>query len=138
MLRFSPRSGIFKLKADETFWTRQVVNYSIKSKGYFGKDKSKEEFLTKFWLLWWSKISGHFATSTNSTWSLMESHHLALGGCSTLHQQSTERNLGLSSFWGSIPLLLQLNFELLFLVYLIHIFRIWEHLVKAIKLHSED
>jgi hypothetical protein len=49
MLRFSPRSGIFELKADETFWTRQVANYSIKSKGYFGKDKSKEESLAKFW-----------------------------------------------------------------------------------------
>jgi hypothetical protein len=51
ILRFSHRSGIFELKADETFWTRQVVSYSIKSKGYFGKDKSKEEFLTKFWLV---------------------------------------------------------------------------------------
>jgi hypothetical protein len=49
MLQFSPRSGIFELKADETFWTRQVVDYSIKSKGYFGKDKSKEESLVKFW-----------------------------------------------------------------------------------------
>jgi hypothetical protein len=49
MLRFSPRFEIFELKADETFWTRQVVDYSIKSKGYFGKDKSKEESLVKFW-----------------------------------------------------------------------------------------
>jgi hypothetical protein len=70
--------------------------------------------------------------------SLLESHHLALGGCSTLHQQSTERNLGLTSFWGSIPLLLQLNFELLFLVYLILVFRILELLCNAIKLRIED
>jgi hypothetical protein len=82
--------------------------------------------------------SGHLATSTNSTWSLFESYHLALGGCSTLHQQSTERNLGLASFWGSIPLLLQLNFELLCLVYLILVFRILELLCNAIKLRIED
>jgi hypothetical protein len=49
ILRFSPRSEIFKSKVNETFWTRQVVDYSIKSKGYFGKDKSKEESLVKFW-----------------------------------------------------------------------------------------
>jgi len=49
MLRFSPRFEIFELKADETVGTRQVVDYSIKSKGYFGKDKSKEESLVKFW-----------------------------------------------------------------------------------------
>jgi hypothetical protein len=49
MLQFLPRFGNFKLKADETFWTRQVVDYSTKSKGYFGKDKSKEESLVKFW-----------------------------------------------------------------------------------------
>jgi hypothetical protein len=49
ILQFSPRSRIFELKADETFFTRQVVDYSIKSKGYFGKDKSKEESLVKFW-----------------------------------------------------------------------------------------
>jgi hypothetical protein len=48
MLRFSPRFEIFELKADETFWTRQVADYSIKSKGYFGKDKSKEESLVSF------------------------------------------------------------------------------------------
>jgi hypothetical protein len=39
----------FSNEKDETFWTRQVVDYSIKSKGYFGKDKSKEESLVKFW-----------------------------------------------------------------------------------------
>jgi hypothetical protein len=49
ILRFSPRSEIFESKVNETFWTRQVVDYSIKSKGYFGKDKSKEESLVKFW-----------------------------------------------------------------------------------------
>jgi hypothetical protein len=49
MSRFSPRFEIFELKVNETFWIRQVVDYSIKSKGYFGKDKSKEESLVKFW-----------------------------------------------------------------------------------------
>jgi hypothetical protein len=49
MLRFSPRFEIFELKADETIGIRQVVDYSIKSKGYFGKDKSKEESLVKVW-----------------------------------------------------------------------------------------
>jgi hypothetical protein len=48
MSRFSPRFEIFELKVNETFWIRQVVDYSIKSKGYFGKDKSKEESLVKF------------------------------------------------------------------------------------------
>jgi hypothetical protein len=43
--RFSPRFEIFELKADENVGIRQVVDYSIKSKGYFGKDKSKEESL---------------------------------------------------------------------------------------------
>jgi hypothetical protein len=33
--------------------------------------------------------SGHFATSTDSNLSLLESHHLALGGYPALHQQST-------------------------------------------------
>ena len=47
--RFSPRFEIFELKADETIGIRHMVNYSIKSKGYFGKDKSKEESLVKFW-----------------------------------------------------------------------------------------
>jgi hypothetical protein len=46
--RFSPRFEIFELKVNETCWIRQVVDYSIKSKGYFGKDKSKEESLVKF------------------------------------------------------------------------------------------
>jgi hypothetical protein len=48
MSRFSPRFENFELKVNETFWIRQVVDYSIKSKGYFGKDKSKEESLVKF------------------------------------------------------------------------------------------
>jgi hypothetical protein len=46
--------------------------------------------------------------------------------------------LGLTSFWGSIPHILQLNFELLFLVYLILVFRILELLCNAIKLRIED
>jgi hypothetical protein len=45
---------------------------------------------------------------------------------------------GIASFWGSIPLLLQLNFDLLFLVYLILVFRILELLCNAIKLRIED
>ena len=48
MSRFSPRFEIFELKEDETIGIRQVVDYSIKSKGYFGKDKSREESLVKF------------------------------------------------------------------------------------------
>jgi hypothetical protein len=58
ILRFSPRSEIFELKVNETFWTRQVVDYSIKSKGYFGKDKSKEESLVKFWSFLKARILG--------------------------------------------------------------------------------
>jgi hypothetical protein len=81
---------------------------------------------------------GHFGHLSKFEFSSLKSHQLALGGCSTLHQQSTERNLGLTSFWGSIPLLLQLNFDLLFLVYLILVFRILELLCNAIKLRIED
>jgi hypothetical protein len=48
MSRFSPRFEIFELKADENVGIRQVVDYSNKSKGYFGKGKSKKESLVKF------------------------------------------------------------------------------------------
>ena len=83
------------------------------------------------------KKSGHFSTSANSNFSSWKSHQLALGGCFALHQQLTERNLGFALFWGSIPLLLQLNFDLLFLVYLILVFRILELPCDAIKLKVE-
>ena len=46
--------------------------------------------------------------------------------------------MGFASFWGSIPLLLQLNFDLLFLLYLILVFRILELFCNAIKLRIED
>ena len=42
--------------------------------------------------------AGHLATSENSTWSPFENDPLALGGCSTHHQQSIETNLELTSF----------------------------------------
>jgi hypothetical protein len=84
------------------------------------------------------KYQDILATSANSNFVSWKSHQSALGGCSTLHQQSTERNLGLTSFWGSIPLILQLNFDLLFLVYLILVFRILELLCNAINLRIED
>jgi hypothetical protein len=48
MSRFLPRFEFFELKVNETCWIRQVVDYSIKSKGYFGKDKSNEESLVSF------------------------------------------------------------------------------------------
>jgi hypothetical protein len=41
---------------------------------------------------------GHLATLENSTWSPFENDPLALGGCSTHHQQSTKENQGLTSF----------------------------------------
>jgi hypothetical protein len=71
----------------------------------------------------------------------LESHHLALGGYPALHQQSTrekDQKSGIDLILGIIPHLLQLNFELLFLVYLILVFRISELLCKAIKLRIED
>jgi hypothetical protein len=46
--RFSPRFENFQLKVDENIGIRQVVDCFIKSKGYFGKGKSKEESLVKF------------------------------------------------------------------------------------------
>jgi hypothetical protein len=54
-----------------------------------------------------NRKAGYFATSANSNWFPFENYHLALEGYSTLHQQSTEENQGLTSFGGSIPLILQ-------------------------------
>jgi hypothetical protein len=49
MSRFSPRFEIFELKEDETIGIRQVVDYSIKSKGYFGKGQVKRGVFGQVW-----------------------------------------------------------------------------------------
>jgi hypothetical protein len=36
-----------------------------------------------------NRKSGHFATSANSNFASWKSHQSALGGCASLHQQST-------------------------------------------------
>jgi hypothetical protein len=98
----------------------------------------EEEFFKGLDIFKRQKYRTFWHTSANSNFTSWKSHQLALGGCSALHQQSTERNMGFDLILGSIPLLLQLNFDLLFLVYLILVFRILELFCNAIKLRIED
>ena len=58
----------------------------------------ERSYFKDLWTIYVDRKVGYFATSANSTWSPFENGHLALGGCSTLHQQSIETNLGLASF----------------------------------------
>jgi hypothetical protein len=60
-----------------------------------------------------------------------------------LHYTSTQQKRrtiksGIDLTLGIIPHLLQVDFDLLFLAYLIHVFRISELFCKAIKLRLED
>ena len=131
MLRFSPRSEIFELKVDETFWIRQVVDYSIKSKGHSWRWKSKGHF----WLdlvIFKGKMIGIFGTHHQIRIPSLE-EQIKEPWKARLHfinfqPMFEDQKIEVDLILRISPYLLWISFDFLFLEYQIHCFRIWNWL----------
>ena len=141
IIKFLHRSRFFELKRFEIFSNEHLMNYQDKSNSYFWQIVERRGVSKVFDIFWKShKIRTLYHLNRFEFASLGESS-FSLGRLSctspTINKRERPWNLGLTSFLGIIPHLLQLNFYLPSLAYLIHVFRISELLCKAIKLRIE-
>jgi hypothetical protein len=105
-------------------------------------DKAKKRCFNHFWYRFQRQKIRILAHLSKFKFYLLEESSVSLGRLScttpTLKKRGGPENLGLTSLLGIIPHLLQVDFDLLFLAYLIHVFRISELFCKAIKPGLED
>jgi hypothetical protein len=104
-------------------------------------DKAKKRCFNQVWYIFQRQKYRVFSQLNKFEFISLGESAFSLGRLScttpTLNKRGGPENLGLTSLLGIIPHLLQSDFDLLFLAYLIHVFRISELLCKAIKLRIE-
>ena len=102
----------------------------------------RKEVFQRIWTIYVEQKIRIFCHLSKFEFCLLEESLVSLGRLCftspTVNKRKRSWNLGLTSFLGIIPHIWQLNFDLLFLDDLIHVFRILELFCNSINIRIED
>ena len=138
MTEFLPRSGFFELKWFETSSNGQLLNYQIRSNSYFWWIRERRGVLIKFGTFFKGKNIGILAHLNKFKFYLLEESTVSLGRLFYTSPTINRDKSGIGLILRKHPTSFATDFDLLFLVDLIHVFRILKPLCNAINIRIED